>query len=497
MTLDYHTLEALRQNHPAWRLLNSPHAPLIVSFLQKVFITPNVRIKAQADLVEALEDDLFALREQYGESYYPKSAKQYLDDWAETEKGWLRKFYKQDSDEIQFDLTPATEKAAAWLDSLSQRSFVGTESRLLTLFELLKQITEGSTDDPEIRLHELHKRRAEIEADIAQVMAGNMPILEDTAVKDRFMQFDQQARELLADFREVEYNFRGLDRSVRERIAQWEGNKGELLNQIMGERDAISDSDQGRSFQAFWDFLMSSQRQQEFTDMLQQVLSLSAVIELNPDKRTRRIHYDWLEAGEHAQRTVAKLSQQLRRFLDDQAWLENRYIMEILHEIEKKTLAMKETLFGTTVGSEFMMLESVAADIDLPMERPLFRPPLKSTMPDVELEEGDAELNTSVMYKQFMVDKLALAQHVRQSLQNKSQVSLRQLCQDRPLQRGLAELVAYLELAGDGIRAGQFEIVVDDSVKDTIQWTMADDNKEEIVRTACLPRIIYSRQLTQ
>ena len=231
--------------------------------------------------------------------------------------------------------------------------------------------------------------------------------------------------------------------------------------------------------------------------MLQQVLSLSAVIELNPDKRTRRIHYDWLEAGEHAQRTVAKLSQQLRRFLDDQAWLENRYIMEILHEIEKKTLAMKETLFGTTVGSEFMMLESVAADIDLPMERPLFRPPLKSTMPDVELEEGDAELNTSVMYKQFMVDKLALAQHVRQSLQNKSQVSLRQLCQDRPLQRGLAELVAYLELAGDGIRAGQFEIVVDDSVKDTIQWTMADDNKEEIVRTACLPRIIYSRQLTQ
>ncbi|MCP4046573.1 MAG: DUF3375 domain-containing protein [Gammaproteobacteria bacterium] len=497
MALDYHTLDALRQNHPAWRLLNSPHAPLIASFLQRAFITPNVRIKAQADLVEALEDDLFVLREQYGEACYPKSAKQYLDDWAEPEKGWLHKFYKQDSDEVQFDLTPATEKVVVWLDSLSQRSFVGTESRLLTLFELLKQITEGSTDDPEIRLRELHKRQAEIEADIAQVVAGNIPILEDTAVKDRFMQFDQQARELLADFREVEYNFRGLDRSVRERIAQWEGSKGELLNQIMGERDAISDSDQGRSFQAFWDFLMSSQRQQEFTDMLQQVLSLSAVAELNPDKRTRRIHYDWLEAGEHAQRTVAKLSQQLRRFLDDQAWLENRYIMEILHEIEKKTLASKDTLFSATVGSEFMMMENVAADIDLPMERPLFKPPLKSQMPDVELEEGDAELNTSAMYKQFVVDKLALAQHVRQSLQNKSQVSLWQLCQDRPLQRGLAELVAYLELAGDGVKTGQFDIVVDDTVKDTIQWKMTDGNKEEIVRTACLPRIIYSRQLTQ
>jgi hypothetical protein len=63
-----------------------------------------------------------------------------LNDWAAPEKGWLRKFYRQGSDEPQFDLTPATEKAIAWLGSLTERSFVGTESRLLTLFELLKQM---------------------------------------------------------------------------------------------------------------------------------------------------------------------------------------------------------------------------------------------------------------------------------------------------------------------------------------------------------------------
>ena len=494
MALDHHSLDALRQNHPAWRLLNSPHAPLIVSFLQKAFITPNVRIQAQEDLVEALEDDLFALREQYGEAYYPKSAKQYLNDWAETEKGWLRKFYLQDSDEIQFDLTPATEKAVAWLDSLSQRSFVGTESRLLTLFELLKQITEGSTNDPGIRLRELYKRQAEIEAEIVRVKAGNMPMLEDTAVKDRFMQFDQQARELLADFREVEHNFRGLDRSVREHIAQWEGNKGELLEEIMGKRDVIADSDQGRSFQAFWDSLMSSQRQEEFTEMLQQVLSLSAVAELKPDRRTRRIHYDWLEAGEHAQRTVAQLSQQLRRFLDDQAWLENRRIMEILHSIEKKTLAQKEALFATASGQEFMTLESVAADIDLPMERPLFTPPLKLQMPETELEQGDAALNISAMYQQFIVDKIALAHHVRQSLRDKPQVSLQELCRKRPLQRGLAELVAYLELASEGISTGQFEIVIDETVEDIIHWQMLEGKDKGINRTARLYRVIFSQR---
>ena len=52
MTLDFATLDALRTHHPAWRLLRSDHAPLVASFLQRVFVAPNVRVKAAADLAE-------------------------------------------------------------------------------------------------------------------------------------------------------------------------------------------------------------------------------------------------------------------------------------------------------------------------------------------------------------------------------------------------------------------------------------------------------------
>ena len=69
MSLDYATLELLKQNHPAWRLLNSPHAPLIASFLHRAFVAPNQRLIVQADLVEALEDELFGLRERLGGLY--------------------------------------------------------------------------------------------------------------------------------------------------------------------------------------------------------------------------------------------------------------------------------------------------------------------------------------------------------------------------------------------------------------------------------------------
>jgi hypothetical protein len=479
--LDHATLALLRQNHPAWRLLCSDHAPLIASFLQRVFIAPNIRVMAQADLAESLEDELFALREQLGPKAFPKSALDYLNDWASN--AWLRKFYAQDSDEPQFDLMPATEKAIAWLGSLTERSFVGTESRLLTLFELLKQMSQGSETDPQIRLAELHQQKAAIDAEISRVMAGDMALLDDTALKDRFQQFTQIARELLSDFREVEHNFRGLDRRVRERIALWQGSKGELLEEIMGERDAISDSDQGRSFRAFWDFLMSGRRQEELSSLLERVLSLAPVAELKPDSRTRRIHYDWLEAGEHTQRTVADLSRQLRRFLDDQAWLENRRIMDILHGIEAKALALRDLS-----PASMMEISDTAADIELPMERPLYTPTIKPIIDNILIESGDFDAETSALYSQVVVDKAALVLHIERSLQDKSQISLRELTELQPLEQGLAELVAYLQLAGD-----RFKSVVDEENSELIIWKRSNSDGIEQSKQARLPRVIFIR----
>jgi hypothetical protein len=485
MAIDYATLALLLQNHPAWRLLRSDHAPLIVSFLQRVFITPNVRVMAQADLAEALEDELFALRERLGPDVFPKAALDYLNDWAGS--AWLRKFYSHGTDEPQFDLTPATEKAVAWLAQLAERSFVGTESRLLTLFELLKQMDAGSETDPQRRLAQLHQQRAEIDAEIARVSGGEMVLLDQTALKDRFQQFMQLARELLADFREVEHNFRGLDRRVREQIALWNGGKGALLEQIIGERDAIADSDQGRSFHAFWDFLMSSQRQEELTGLLDRVLNLPPVAELKPDARIRRVHYDWLEAGEHTQRTVAQLSQQLRRFLDDQAWLENRRIMDILHGIETRALALRDAPPPGVV----MTIADTAAAIDLPMERPLHTPAVKPRIADSVLHTGDAgeeaELALQAMYAQMVVDKAQLGRHIRHSLQDREQVTLGQLCQLQPLQHGLAELVAYLQLADDTA----FHSALDENETEIIAWQGLAADGASVAKQAQLPRVVF------
>lgn len=478
--MDYDQLAALRRSHPSWRLLLASHAPLVASFLHEAFIAPNIRTLSQSALRSKLEDVLFRLREAEGAEAFPRRADQYLDEWADDEHGWLRKYYPPESDEPHFDVTPGAERAIEWLAALGRRPFVATESRIMTVFELLRQIVEGTTLDPAARVAELERRRQELDDEIALIRGGRLEVMDAARVRDRFLQMAATARGLLADFRQVEQNFRELDRAVREKIATWEHGKGALLAEIFGERDAIADSDQGKTFRAFWDFLMSPQRQEELTRLLEAVLALPAVAALAPDARLRRVHYDWLEAGDVAQRTVARLSRQLRRYLDDQALLENRRVMQLIRNIEQHALAVREQ----PPDGAFAEIDEPAPTIELPMERPLFSVPLKPNITARPTLAADEAIPDGALYDQVFVDREVLAGRIRRALQARSQVTLAEVVANHPLEHGLAELVAYLGLAANDRRAG-----IDERHTQAIEWI----DREGRTRRATLPVVVFSR----
>ena len=467
----------LREHDSAWRLFRADHAPLILSFLQRVFVDGNARSLPAPQLVSELDDELYALNQRLGDGTFPKPAREYLNDWARPEVGWLRKYYPAGSDEPHFDATPSVEKALSWLRSLQTRSFVGTESRLNTLFDLLRQIVYGAEADPKVRLAELYERRQQIDREIADAERGEVTLLEPAALRDRYQQFATTARELLADFREVEANFRALDRQLRERIAAWNGSKGELLDEVLGDRDQIAESDQGRSFGAFYDFLLSPQRQAELTELLGKVQQLDAIDERDP--RMRRIHFDWVDAGEQTQATVRALSDQLRRFLDDQAWLENKRVMDLLANIESTALRVRDE------GPPPLTFEidGTAPVVALPFERPLYTP-ARSVPIDSAVETGDAGGDADALFEQVYVDRAALASGVRRVLQRRGQVGLPELVEENPLEHGLAELVGYLSLTDEA-----FGVVFDEAVSDQVSWR-DDDGRE---RVATLPRVTYVR----
>ena len=248
MSLDYFDLKHMRKTHPAWRLMAAENSPLIAGFLDMVFSDVKIRQISEGEILMRLEDYLYDLRQIESEERFPRTAADYLTEWSRNDRGWLRKFYPAGSDYPHFDLTPASEKALQWMRELFQRSFIGTESRLYSTIDLLKQIIYGMEEDEEARITRLEQEKQRIDEEIQRIRDGQIPLMTEREVRERFIQFQRQSGELLSDFRAVEQNFRDLDRATREKIASWTGDKSALLGTLLGERDSISGSDEGQSF---------------------------------------------------------------------------------------------------------------------------------------------------------------------------------------------------------------------------------------------------------
>ena len=459
--MDYAAIETLRDKHPAWRLLRADQAPLLLSFLGRFFVDESRGASPAGQIIDALDDELYVLNSGSPDAPpYPRPAADYLADWAAPEYGYLRRFYPLGSDEIHYDATPALEKAYAWVQSLQSREFVDTESRLQTAIDLLRQIDQGTESDPERRLRELERRKQEIENEIEALR--NDPesgLLDRTAVRDRYQQFAATARELLSDFREVEENFRELDRSARERIATWDGSKGELLGELLGGRSRIDSSDQGRSFQAFYDLLLSSSSQEELSNLQERI---AAIEELGVDGRMRHVHHSWAEAAERTQETVRRISGQLRRFTDDKIVLENRRVLDLVREIEATALRLRDAGAPPGLGLEF---EETGVEINLATERPLHsvRPAAQvdSLLPPAEEEDVD----TSLLAEQVIVDPARLAEHLRALIPARGTALLEDIVEMYPVENGVAELITYLALDDDDI-----EVVTDPEGETVIEY---------------------------
>lgn len=462
-TMNYDEIEQLRSRHAAWALLSSRNAALVLSFLGRVFVGSNAGNLSATTLVNELDDELYALNQRLqsddGTLRFPRPAKHYLDDWAAPEHGWLRRFYPPDSDEPHYDLTPAVETALAWVGDLKARTFIGTESRLTTIFELLRQLVHGADDDPAARLADLQRRRSDIDREIARLEAGEVILADPVTQRDRYQQFGRTARELLADFRQVEENFRDLDRGLREQIAQWEGSKGELLDELFTNRSGITETDQGRSFRAFYDLLLSSERQAELSELLDRLHQIHTIPEL--DQRLARVNYDWIDASERIQTTVRRLSEQLRRFLDDQVWMENRRVFDLIHGIELHALQVREEL-ETPVTME---LDDSAVTVVLPMERPLYQRTRTAGLDPTPIKVGSGDLDHASLFEQLHVDRDELLRSVLGRLGPTGVAHLDDVIADRPLEHGLAELVGYLSLDEAGLK-----VAFDGDARSRVTW---------------------------
>ncbi len=450
--MNYKQVQAILSGSSTIKLLRAKNAPLIISFLYREFKETNQIAIPNYQLVDALVDYLEFLSFSGDIADAPLEelqarAKQYLESWCSDEQSYLRK-YTDDKGIDVHELTPDTERAIHWLHDLEEKEFVGTESMFLDIFRKVKELVENSLDDPDYRLEALQKRKAEIEAKIRDIeISGVVTAFNDTQVKERFYEINRSAKQLLADFREVEQNFRDLVRKIYEKHAEKETKKGAILGYVLDESDTLKQTDQGRSFYTFWQVLMDRSRHEELDRSVDTVYELLGRRKIeSSDDFLNNMKLYLHEAGKKVIDSNHLLVEKLNRILSGQSTLERKRAIELIAEIKRSALKVIEE---PPQADRFIEIDGSPV-VHMPMERPLGKEPQDAVFYNHPTEIGSDDLENADFQRlltQFDINKESLLNRIGVRLNHKPQVTLLEVLEEYPLKDGLAELLTYFSIA--------------------------------------------------
>lgn len=329
--------------HPAARLLRADQAAFALAFIHSAFKETGQTAVPEELLHTRLEHWLAERRE--AETFaWEKPAREYLDDWCSEDRPWLRKVHAGGGLEPAFELTPATEKALAWLESLRSQAFVGTESRLEGIFREVDELLRQTSDNVETRLEYLRGERDKLDAEIARLLGGGRPqTFEPWQVNERYARVLEDARTLVSDFRQVEENFRRLAQEVVERQTATDSTKGEIVGRVLDSHDSVRESPQGRSFYGFVRLLLNPEQRERFEQQVGQVLQIPSLdAELRNDPLLRRLFPQLRAEQEKVGASTQRLTANLRRALETTRLAERRRVRELISEIQTLALQVKE-----------------------------------------------------------------------------------------------------------------------------------------------------------
>jgi len=438
--MNYEKASSLFTYDKTLQLLRAEYFPLLVSFFHLAFKSQDKISYLQSELSSLLGDYLFSLERQ-GITDYQKQPLEYLQRWAQ--QGYLRRYYET-GDEPVYELSPSTENALKWLEDLNKQQFVGTHSRLLQFFSLLKEVV-NQTSGPEERILHLEQEQQKIAEEIAQIKRGNFIAASQTQLKENYMLAEETARRLLSDFRQVEENFRELDTRTRQTIIKSNLGKADLLDQVFQQQDYLWNTDQGKSFKSFWEFLMSESMQKELEDLLEKINAIPAIQEIRREQVVDRIKTNLVDAGDKVNRSNDGLIEQLRKFVEQKNLLEARYVMRSIETIESLLMEVRDK--ADLRNLSLLEINTLFKPL-LIMERPLFTPPLKVTFEKTAVAEGRPEGGTEALFDQFYIDIPLLRERVQSLLRYKTQVSLSEVVEHFEVSKGAAEVLGYLQIAG-------------------------------------------------
>lgn len=449
--MDINQLVQTLNNSPSVKLLKMRSAEFFLAFVTSVF--DEQMAIGEEKLQMLLENRLDNQREDItdedinietlGESNETK-AKRLIKEW--TDKGLFANYQNEDG-EIIYELSSHTSKVIDWVTSLKKEEYIGTESKFKTLFSQLKDLVEFSNEDREKRLELLRQKKEDIERQIESLEMGEeIEVYEDYQIEPRYNSLNKLAKELLSDFKEVDDNFKKIIKQIYKRQTENEGKK-DILNYVFDAYAELKDSQQGKSFYAFWEFLLSSELQKEgdeLTDLLYKTLDKRNID--SKDKFLKEMKKHLFDAGEKVSKTNDRMSEKLSLIIRNNGNSDTQATKQVINDIKKMLLNTAQNKERNNTSLNYEVIE-----LNLPTERQLNLTPKQEVEYNNIPTEADLDINEleriDKLYNYHQIDRRILRKRIDIILRENTQTTLAEVIeQNNGIEKGLSELFGYIAI---------------------------------------------------
>lgn len=448
--IDSAIISEILNNYPSVEILRLRYREVIISFLVDTFSNQQGAISAEsihtrlADYLEfkQIENDEESEIEVF--DTYEIKAKKYIQNW--TNRGFLTN-YQDERGEVFYELSSHSSKAIDWLSSLKKEKYVGTESKFKNIFNQLKELVEFTNDDAEKRIQLLEDKKLEIEQQIQRIKIGeDVKVFEEFEIIPRFNQLNQSAKELLSDFKEVEDNFKEITKSIYQKHADGSISKSEILEFTFEALDELKESQQGKSFYAFWSFLLNPGLQSEWEKLTKELYYTleNRGIQVN-DLFLKGMKKHLHTSGQKVYKANDKMAEKLSRIIRENEASKSEVARNVILEIKKLLVdiskAKKKPLISFELESDF--------EINIPFERKLtFEQTEELTYksnPKLADEDITHSNHLNKLFLQSNIDKDILRKRIKDVLRNKSQTTIQEVIETYGgIEKGLPELFGYI-----------------------------------------------------
>ena len=483
--MNYPRIKNLVKNSAAFRLFKKDYAAFIISFLYTEFkVYDQLTVEAEA-FARTLKDTIESFKEEnLLENELLLSSDHYINEWAND--GFVRKFYEETKSEFYIEITPEIESVFKWVSEIEKIELgevVSTRSRFLNIFHLLKELVEDNVATSQDRIRILEAQKKSIEQEIERLKSGGeIKKLDKREIVEQFKLALKEAKELVADFRQIERNFSDITKQTQNKYMNQISTKGAVLEYVLNADEELMNSEQGKSFKAFWQFILSPARQDEFERIINTLYKREDIRAIDESQFLRKLKKQLLDSGRKVNRATDKMADQIRKALSDKSLQENRRIKDIINDI--KSLALKsQTMLGSK--KDFYSVESFP-EIYLPIERPLWEKKDKGLKIDYALENANNEMSPEIMellMRNSSINIDELLANIDSLLKYKPKVELREVIEKYPLKKGVEELVTYLWIASN-----REHHTVDNSQK--VEFTISEDDDETV--SIKFPKVVYN-----